>query len=423
MVKRRKRVLFIGEGVTLAHVVRPLTLAKTLDADEFDVHLACSSEYAGLLSTEPVRHWPLDTRSKAEFAQILETGRELFPEETLLRYVRDELRVFDAVSPDLVVSDFRLSATISAPARKIPLISVTNAYWSPRAKLKELPLPSYRILQRLGWQDLRSGARARILRGVFGAAVPLLFSYQLKGQNAVRARYGLRRFKNYLEGFTFGDLTLYADAPAVAEVSALAPNERYVGPVCWTPDVPLPEWWDSLREDRPIVYLALGSSGELGVVRSALDVLLELGAQPVVSTAGRVYPPMPKGVFSADFLPGAEVSRRSALVVSNGGSPTTYQALLEGTPVLGIASNMDQLVSMTAVEQTGAGELLRADCFSAERFRSAVVRMLSGNFRSAAAAISVELRKFDPRELFPQAVGLVLGEDERRAAAYSGRER
>ena len=62
-----------------------------------------------------------------------------------------------------------------------------------------------------------------------------------------------------------------------------------------------------------------------------------------------------------DFAPGDLVCRRAKLVVCNGGSPTTNQALTNGVPVLGIAQNMDQFLNMQAIEQFGAGLLVRAD--------------------------------------------------------------
>src|SRR3569833_1809409 len=43
------RVLFVSEAVTLAHVARPLALAKALDRSRYDVALACDPRYNELL--------------------------------------------------------------------------------------------------------------------------------------------------------------------------------------------------------------------------------------------------------------------------------------------------------------------------------------------------------------------------------------
>jgi UDP:flavonoid glycosyltransferase YjiC (YdhE family) len=38
----RKKILFVAEAVTLAHVGRPLALAQMLDRQRYDVHFACA---------------------------------------------------------------------------------------------------------------------------------------------------------------------------------------------------------------------------------------------------------------------------------------------------------------------------------------------------------------------------------------------
>ena len=54
-------------------------------------------------------------------------------------------------------------------------------------------------------------------------------------------------------------------------------------------------------------------------------------------------------VHVTDYLPGDIVARHSRLVVCNGGSPTSHQALLAGVPVLGIPDNLDQVLNMSPI--------------------------------------------------------------------------
>ena len=42
---RRRRILFVGEAVTLAHVARPFALARSLDAARYDVQFACDPRF------------------------------------------------------------------------------------------------------------------------------------------------------------------------------------------------------------------------------------------------------------------------------------------------------------------------------------------------------------------------------------------
>lgn len=44
-VARRQRILFVGEAATLAHVVRPFVLARSLDPSRYEVHFACDPRF------------------------------------------------------------------------------------------------------------------------------------------------------------------------------------------------------------------------------------------------------------------------------------------------------------------------------------------------------------------------------------------
>jgi len=97
----------------------------------------------------------------------------------------------------------------------------------------------------------------------------------------------------------------------------------------------------------------------------------------VLTTAGK---PLPKGLNPGrarifDYLPGERVCAQASLVVCNGGSPTTNQALAHGVPVLGIARNMDQFLNMRAIERFGAGLTLRADRVTPNALADALERL------------------------------------------------
>jgi UDP:flavonoid glycosyltransferase YjiC (YdhE family) len=49
----RRRVLFVGEAVTLAHIVQPVVLAQALDPAQYAITLACDARYLGLFGELP----------------------------------------------------------------------------------------------------------------------------------------------------------------------------------------------------------------------------------------------------------------------------------------------------------------------------------------------------------------------------------
>jgi hypothetical protein len=49
----RRRILFVGEAVTLAHIVRPVVLAQALDPAQYAITLACDDRYLKLFGELP----------------------------------------------------------------------------------------------------------------------------------------------------------------------------------------------------------------------------------------------------------------------------------------------------------------------------------------------------------------------------------
>lgn len=393
MTGSRRRVLFMAEAVTLAHVTRPWVLAQALDESRYEVHFACAPGYENLLTDASFTRWPLWSIPGPQFLDALARGHPVYDQATLARYIEDDLQILDAVKPDLVVGDFRLSLAVSAASRKIPYAAITNAHWSPYSMLGPLPLPEHPLARILG---------VPLATLLFRAARPLVFAQHALPLNRLRRRHGLDSLGDLRHAYTHGDYTLFADTPGFVPCAALPPNHLYLGAVLWSPKLEPPAWWNSLPQEKPFVYVTLGSSGQAQLLP---DIAQELARLPVVAalaTAGRVAAAsLPAGLWAADYLPGQEAARRARLVICNGGSATVYQALAAGVPVLGIASNLDQHLTMQAVQKAGAGILLRAGKADRHSLRMAVQKLLSvPDYIEAAKRVADEFAAFDPASRF-----------------------
>lgn len=402
MTASSRRVLFVAEAVTLAHVTRPLVLARSLDAAQHEIHFACAPGYEKFLVEDTFKQWPLWSIPPSQFLEALARGRPLYDQATLERYIEADLELLDAVKPDLVVGDFRLSLAVSAAVRKIPYAALTNAHWSPYSRLGPIPLPEH-LLARI------VGVTAATL--MFRAVSPLVFTLHAAALNRLRRRYGLSSLGDLRHAYTHGDYTLFADTPNLVPTTQLPANHHYIGPVLWSPLVDLPAWWAELPQEQPLVYVTLGSSGKVTLLP---DIAAELDQLPVVAavaTAGRIDPEaLPKGIRATAYLPGQAVARRAQLVICNGGSATVYQALAEGTPVLGIASNMDQHLTMQAVKRAGAGILLRAGQADRRAIHESVQALLTTpSYREAAGRVATEFASFDVNRRFPTFVDTHFG--------------
>ena len=393
---QRRRVLFMAEAITLAQVVRLVQLARALDTQKYEVHFAAST-FEGFIfdGTDFTRH-ALHSVSAAKAMARVDAGKSLYTERILRSYVESDLSVIDAVKPARVVGDLRWSLPVSAPARKVPLASLINAYWSPFASRPDgFPLPDHPIVSVLG---------DRIAREYFPKALPKVMDTFAKPVNRLRERHGLPPIGGLLEVLTYGDATLYADPPGLAPLLALPESHHLLGPVLWAPNTSLPPSWGEDETQVPI-YMTLGSSGALGKLKALLDVLASLKVDVLWATADRLSPKdCPPNVRPVPYAPGDKACAKAHLTITNGGSSTGYQALAAGCPVLGIYHDLDQALATQAIERADAGLGLRAGALTKPLFETALQRLLSKEKHSGAAQIAAAMATTDAAEMFRRIV-------------------
>jgi UDP:flavonoid glycosyltransferase YjiC (YdhE family) len=383
----RKKILFMAEAVTLAHVGRPLALAQALDRRRYDVHIACAAGYDQFFKGSEATRWAIHSISSALFLAALAAGKPVYDVQTLRRYVQDDLRLLQSLRPDVVIGDFRLSLSVSARLAQVPYVGLANAYWSPY------------VAQHYTVPDI---GLARVLPipladRLFRLVRPLAFALHSVPLNRVRRAYRLPSLGYDLRRvYTDADHVLYADIPEMFPAQAMPITHSYLGSVVWSPPTEPPPWWDALPEAR-MVYVTLGSSGKGALLHKVLQALAPLPISVIAATAGTVESgAWPANARVAPYLPGVLAAQRASLVICNGGSPTSQQALAAGVPVLGIAGNLDQYLNMHGVVATGAGALLRSDRLDGGSLRDSALRLLEQpGPRLAAAKVAQQFSRYD----------------------------
>lgn len=387
----KPKVLFFAEGATLAHVTRPLLLARAVDNSRFEVTLARPKEFQWLTPDELFRVADLSSQDGAVFAQRLEHGLPLYDYPTLMRYVKDDLILIDSEKPDVIVGDFRLSLSVSARLRSIPYITICDAYWSPEQALDP-------ILPALSFTRFSPIFLAKLIFRCFSSLALRLHAAPVE---KLRANYGLPSLNHDLRHcYTDADLRLFANFPALFPNIDNNSNAAFIGPIAWSPkNIPA---LDLPEGNTPMIYVTMGSSGDPRLLDKIIPILEQMGCQIMVSSAGKplTFRPNSTSTKVFDYLPGNVVCQHAKLVICNGGSPTTNQALVNGVPVLGIAQNMDQFLNMRAIEKFGAGLTLRADRASKTRLRNTISELISDAYFTEranllAASLTGGLPKID----------------------------
>ncbi|MGZ4852732.1 MAG: glycosyltransferase [Halobacteriota archaeon] len=340
--------------------------------------------------------WPISSVSPERMGAYFNSGsiRSLYSKTVLEKFVADELRLYEAIRPDLVVAYGRWSTTISAPVFGVPCATLIDAYWSRRAKRERFPMPDHPLVRLLGTPVVEKHLFPIVLRA--------LLRYFAAPVNKLRRKYGLPELGDELDVVTWGDRVLFPDDPLITPLTHQAPHEIFLGPVLWSPQTPLPAFWDELGLDRPMVYVTLGSTGTVKAVPPVLEALSGMDVDVVFSTATRATPKnVPRNVRVVDMIPGDLAARKAAVVVCNGGASTGYQALAEGTPIVGIPSSIDQFLAATAMRDAGAGVFIRADRVTAAGVRVAVERVMrEASFEQMAQRAAASFACFDSHTRF-----------------------
>jgi UDP:flavonoid glycosyltransferase YjiC (YdhE family) len=360
------KVLLLAECVTLAHLARPLALVDRWQTERAagvahaDVQwvLARDPRSARFCTGFPGEQVDLASLDPARFVERLARGQAVYRGDELDAQVQADLALYADLRPDLVIGDFRLSMAVSARRAGLPCATLCNAYWVPGTPVR----PVLPVLPWTSWVPLSLAQR------LFDRVQPWAFAAHARTFRDWRARQGL-----HPGGLDLRAAYTDADRRWVTDAAALFPDlgqdraVRRIGPLTWSaggvPDGELAQRLQAV-DPAPLVYVSMGSSGRADVLPLIARALLAQGCRVVMSSAG--LDPARLGVDTtrlhvAPYVPAQAVIDRASLVVCNGGSLSVYQALDAGVPLIGIASNLDQFLSMAPVVARGAGTLLRAD--------------------------------------------------------------
>lgn len=389
-------LLVVCEAVSLAHIGRPLTLARWAREAGHQVEIACGAALAPIVRREGFEPHLLPTIPASVFYHRLSRGGFFYTEPELEDYVAAELELLRHRRPSLVVGDFRLSLPISAAVAGIPCLSLINAYWSHGAGGR-LPPPDAGMFAMLP-------PRARDL--VFAGVLPLALARFASPLDAVRKRYGQPALNDFRRHYAAGTWCAYLDLPTLVPVRRLPAGHCYLGPVPWQPaGIATPDLRD-LGTSRPLAYVSLGGSGDSRLLPELLAALLRCGCDIALSgmpaegadALRRVVPALDGRFVAAPMFAPDAVLARATITVCHGGSGTIYQSLAAGVPVLCLPGNPDQQLASRALVLAGAGLAVRREEADVDRVAARAVRILrDGAFAERARGMRSQLAAHDTR--------------------------
>ncbi|SHG26154.1 UDP:flavonoid glycosyltransferase YjiC, YdhE family [Desulfacinum infernum DSM 9756] len=388
----RKTILALLYGYTLSHVSRPLVVAEELRKRGYDVVFAGSGAALRFPAERGFTVYPLEEIPyETLFGRIRKKRLRFIETDELWRLVTADLRLLTRLSPDLVLSDGRLSARLSTAYLGIPHAAIVNVSSTHHRREPYVPLfgtvSDSRLKARLDVWNLH------IEMKVFDLAVPAF--RRASRRLGIPGNVGAT---NCLEG---NDLTLLPDLPEYMPSIGLPDTHYYVGPLVPHMHVPRPPWWQEIlnhhRAGKRILYCTLGSTGSMKITRPILYLSNNKDWTIIVTTGGRkVSIANCDNVFVSDFIDADEILPITTTIVCHGGNGTIYQCLSHNVPILGIPDIPDQVYNMRRVEALRVGHRIQYSDISSAKSWQTLLERWSRPLSSHLGRATAQARKKSP---------------------------
>jgi len=374
-----KLIIFSPTACNLAEVTRALEIAKPC-RDSFEIlFVSYGGEFENLIEKEGfvIRHLePALTPEKVEHIYRVDQGRKLgyfYSAREVEEQVKNEIALFRELKPVAVVTGINFSNSISCRVTQTPLIWLTHSTWMMQSMYNAglasyvdmLDLPGIRLLPE------------RFLTLISKKMLSLSNLYT-RPYNKVARRYGLKSFKT-MESLWEGDYNLLAEPEEFCELE-LPPTYHYIGPLIGRLDSPIPEDILNLPKDKPIIYFAMGSSGQPEVIAKIVEGFAGKPYRviaPVKSLLRNLDVKVPSNVIVTDWLPAHKVNPMADISVIHGGIGTVMTACLAGTPVVGVSMQPEQEFNIDCLVRKGFAIRIRKKRFTPEKLSSAIDQLLT----------------------------------------------
>jgi len=159
--------------------------------------------------------------------------------------------------------------------------------------------------------------------------------------------------------------------------------------------------WDRI-DGRPLIYATLGTTRNVqpSVFRMIAQACADLKLQLVIALGNRIAPEslagLPGGPLVVRFAPQLELIKLARVVISHAGPNTSFEALMEGKPMIVIPLAYDQPAIAARLAHFGMAKVLRFKRLSAHKLRAALANVLSDStYEQAAQKMQNKLRSID----------------------------
>ena len=170
-----------------------------------------------------------------------------------------------------------------------------------------------------------------------------------------------------------------ADIPEWVGLPKVRPNIRYVGPLVAKLNYAIPKEILEIPKDKPVVYFAMGSSGKPKLIAEILAGFKDRPYRviaPVKAHIEDIDVEIPDNVIVTGFIPAHKINPMADISVIHGGQNTVMNALLSGTPIVGVGMHPEQEANLESCVRKGFAIRLNKRRVTATEVLEAIDKLL-----------------------------------------------
>ena len=396
-----KTIIFAVAGYNLAETGRHIEIAKACQDIFKIIFISYGGKFESLIEEAGFTLKKMEPRlsekqlhhvRKALSGETLNTVGYFTAKEMEPR-IENEIKYFQELKPACVLTGWCQSVMISTRAAGIPFVNVLHStsiteYYE--AGLQTWPDRSNFFFLRWFFSEEQLNRKISNLS--------LKLKLPAKPFNILAKKYGLKEFKNFIEVLE-GDYTLLADIPEWVGLPKIRANLHYIGPLPFRLNAEIPRKITELPTDKPIVYLAMGSSGKPRLMADIIEGFRDEPYRviaPVESHIKELNLDIPPNVIVTGFLPAHKVNPMADISVIHGGQNTVMNACLSGTPIVGVGMHPEQQANLDACVRKGFAIRLSKKRVTSSAVFEAIDRLLrDSKAKEEVIKFQHELMKWD----------------------------
>lgn len=406
---KKYRILIALEVEDLAETHRMTSFAKAFRKLGHEVIVLGRGRYDYIFADEGFQRVYIDYDEEwmdDEKFRMMHTfdkyGWDFVTESELKKFVQLEVELLTELKPSVVITGFRPTMSISTKLTGIPLVWVLSAVCSDMYYENGLATPLMQPNEKTSELETFPQKHKKLI-----ANKADFWPYKFSSWNKVMKEMKLDSFSSAIN-IVRGDFNLMSDAPELfPEFQDIPPYYGFCGPILMEHNIDMP---DSIKKykkvsGRPIIFFAMGSSGDPEIFKSIIagfkDQPYDVFAALTNIISKEEIPYIPPNVVVEKIYPAFEVTVMADVAVIHGGQGTVYTTAMAGTPFVGIPMFAEQQHNLENLARKGCGIVLSRYNFSSEILNKSINQILNNKeFKDNSSKVQKQIIKYKTDENF-----------------------